>query len=376
MTTLRGSLDGNGDRRHCLVVVFLRGAADGLALVPPTGDDDYYRARPILGIRPDRAIGLGGAFGLHPALSRLKPAWNEGELAIVHAAGSEDSSRSHFEAQDLMEHGGLAAGGWLGRFLRFRAPSASGGPSGALSAIALGKTLPECLRGAPAATVMQSLDDFSLGPQSSALLPRLARLYAPETGELGRAARDTLEALHRIEALRGSAYRPAGGAEYPADDFGHGLAQVARLIKARVGLEAVAIDLGGWDSHLAQDTLLEPLMIRLARGLGAFRRDLGREMATTSVVVMTEFGRRVRENASLGTDHGRGSAMFVLGGGVLGGRVVGDWPGLDAGVLEGPGDLAVVHNYRDVLAPVLRRHGAGDDLSRIFPDFDVEPLEL
>ncbi len=369
---LRGSLDGNGDRPECLVVIFLRGAADGLALVPPTGDDAYYRARPILGIRPERALALDDTFGLNPALGDLKRIYDEGSLAVVHAAGSEDSTRSHFEAQDLMEHGGLAAGGWLGRFLRFRDPPASG----ALSAIALGKTLPECLRGAPAATVMQSLDDFSLGPESPALLPRLASLYAGESGELGRAARNTLEALHRIENLRASAYRPAGGAVYPKGDFGQGLAQLARLIKARVGLEAAAIDLGGWDSHLAQDTLLEPLMRRLSEGVAAFHQDLGEMMATTTVVVMTEFGRRVRENASLGTDHGRGSAMFVLGGGVHGGRVVGEWPGLSAGVLEGPGDVPVVHNYRNVLAPILRRHGAGEDLSRIFPDFDVKPLEL
>ena len=143
-----------------------------------------------------------------------------------------------------------------------------------------------------------------------------------------------------------------------------------------MGLEAASIDLGGWDSHLAQETLLGPLMANLAQGLAAFYRDLGRDIETTSVVVMTEFGRRVRENASLGTDHGRGSVMFVLGGGVRGGRVIGDWPGLEQEALEGPGDVPVVHNYRDVLAPVLRRHGAGDDLSRIFPDFEIEPLGL
>ena len=384
MTTLHGSLDGNGDRTECLVVIFLRGAADGLALVPPTGDDAYYRARPTLGIRPDRAIDLDGTFGLNPALTRLKPIYDQGRLAIVHAAGSEDSSRSHFEAQDLMEHGGLAAGGWLGRFLRFRESSEGGRPpasgalsvNGALSAVALGKTLPECLRGAPAATVMHSLDDFSLGPDSPTLLPRLARLYAGESGELGRAARDTLEALHRIESLRATPYRPSAGAAYPTGDFGHGLTQIARLIKARVGLEAATIDLGGWDSHLAQDTLLAPLMTQLAEGIAALHHDLGEAMATTSVVVMTEFGRRVRENASLGTDHGRGSVMFVLGGGVRGGRVVGDWPGLEVDMLVGPGDVPVAHNYRDVLAPVLRRHGAGEDLSRIFPDFDVNPLPL
>ena len=372
MTTLRGSFDGNGDRRRCLVVVFLRGAADGLELVPPTGEDAYYRARPLLGVRPEDALALDDRFGLHPGLGALHPLFLDGELAVVHAAGSEDSSRSHFEAQDLMEHGGLAAGGWLGRFLRYRQAPAPG----ALSAVALGKTLPECLRGAPAAAVMQSLDDFTLGPESDALLPRLARLYAPEDGELGRSARDTLEALRRIEALRAEPYLPAGGAEYPKDEFGRSLRELARLIKARVGLEAATLDLGGWDSHLAQETLLGPLMTRLARGLAAFYQDLGADMETTSVVVMTEVGRRVRENASLGTDHGRGSVMFVLGGGVRGGRVSGAWPGLDESVLEGPGDLPVLNNYRDVLAPVLRRHGAGDDLSRVFPDFEIDALQV
>ncbi|MEM7356592.1 MAG: hypothetical protein AAF657_37600, partial [Acidobacteriota bacterium] len=227
MTNLRASFDGNGDRRRCLVVIFLRGAADGLELVPPTGDDAYYRARPLLGVRPERAVALDDTFGLHPSLAALRPLYDAGELAVVHAAGSEDDSRSHFEAQDRMEHGGLAAGGWLGRFLRFRPEPASG----ALSAIALGKTLPECLRGAPAATVMQSLDDFSLGPDSDLLLPHLARAYAGETGELGQAARDTLRALRRIEALRSEPFQPAGGAEYPKGDFGHALAQLARLIK-------------------------------------------------------------------------------------------------------------------------------------------------
>ncbi|MEM7587791.1 MAG: DUF1501 domain-containing protein [Acidobacteriota bacterium] len=370
--TLQTAFDGNRDRPDCLVVVFLRGAADGLELVPPTGDDDYYRARPTLGIRRSDALPLDGLFGLNPILEDLAPAFADGELAIVHAAGSEDSTRSHFDAQDLMEHGGLVAGGWLGRFLRYRPQPASG----ALSAIAVGKALPECLRGAPSATVMQTLEDFTLGSEAEILLPELARLYASEHGELGRAARDTLQAMSRIEALRTETYTPGGGAEYPRGEFGEGLLQIARLIKARVGLEAVSIDLGGWDSHLAQETLLEPLMRRLARGLAAFRRDLGPMMATTTVVVMTEFGRRVQENASLGTDHGRGSVMFVLGGGVAGGRVVGTWPGLEDASLEGPGDLPVAHNYRNVLAPILKRHGAGNDLSQIFPDYPLAPMAL
>ena len=152
--------------------------------------------------------------------------------------------------------------------------------------------------------------------------------------------------------------------------------EVARLIKARVGLEAASIDLGGWDSHFAQQTLIEPLMTRLAGGLTAFHADLGAMMAATTVVVMTEFGRRVAENASLGTDHGRGSIMMVLGGGVRGGRVLGSWPGLDVGRLEGPGDVPVAVNYRDVLAPVLLAHAPGADLGRVFPDFALSPMGL
>ena len=151
-------ITGKGDERRTLVVVFLRGGADGLSLVPPLGDDDYHRARPRIGIARKDAVALDGFFGLHPLLRELEPAWKEGDLAIVHGAGSEDTTRSHFEAQDLMEHGGIVAGGWLGRFLRFK----QGGTSGALSCVAVGATLPECLLGAPSATAMQSLEDFSL----------------------------------------------------------------------------------------------------------------------------------------------------------------------------------------------------------------------
>ncbi len=370
-SNVQGALTGDGDQSRCLVVVFLRGAADGLHLVPPVADDDYHRARPLLAVPPAEALPLDDLFGLHPRLAGLLPAFSDGALAVVHAAGSEDQTRSHFAAQDLMEHGGLAGGGWLGRYLRYRP-----GERGALGAVAVGKALPESLRGAPSLAVMQSLDDFSLGPDSEALLPALARLWAGETDELGRTARSTLEALRRIERLRREPYRPAAGADYPRADFGRGLAEIARLIKARVGLEAATIDLGGWDSHLAQGTLIDPLMDQLGAGLLAFYRDLGRWMASVTVVVMTEFGRRVSENASLGTDHGRGSVMFLLGGGVRGGRVVADWPGLETDALLGPGDLPVVHNYRDVLAPVLRRHGAGDVLPVIFPGFELATLAL
>jgi uncharacterized protein (DUF1501 family) len=365
-------ITGNGDNPRTLVVVFLRGGADGLNLVAPLEDDGYYRARPRIAITKKEAVPLDKFFGLNPLLKDLEPAYKDGALAIVHNAGSEDGTRSHFEAQDLMEHGGLVAGGWLGRFLRFR-PNAT---AGALSAIAVSKELPECLRGAPSATVMHSIDEFTLGANSSALQRELERLYLGHRDTLGSAARDTLGGLRRIEKLRATRYEPQRGAEYAYDEFGQGLKQVARLIKAKVGLEAASVDLNGWDSHLNQAALMNPMMTRLGRGLSAFYRDMGAAMATTTVVVMTEFGRRVVENSAFGTDHGRGGVMFVLGGGIQGGRVVGTWPGLTDSVLEGPGDLPVVNNYRNVLAQVLQRHGASDDFSKIFPDFEMKPLAL
>jgi uncharacterized protein (DUF1501 family) len=347
MSAPQALITGNGDERRTLIVIFQRGAADGLALVAPVEDDNYYKARPRIGIARKDAIALDGFFGFHPKFAELAPAFLEGDLAIIHGAGSENDTRSHFEAQDLMEHGGVAAGGWLGRFLRTRPAPASG----ALACVAVGKALPECLLGAPTVTVMQSLDDFSFGAKTPGLRPELERLYAMESGQLGTAARDTFDALQRIDTMRNTPYRPDHGAVYGPDDFSIGLRQLARLIKADVGLEAASIDIDGWDSHFTQQTLLDPLVTKLSQGLAAFRRDLGPRMATTTVVVMTEFGRRVRENSAFGTDHGRGGAMFVMGGGVKGGRVIGPWPGLSDNLLEGPGDLPVANNYPDPHPP-------------------------
>jgi uncharacterized protein (DUF1501 family) len=372
MSAPLAAVSGNGDLTQTLIAIFLRGGADGLTLVPPIEDDNYHRSRPRIGVAKKDAIPLNGLFVLHPLLAPLKQAYDDGQLAIVHAAGSEDDSRSHFDAQDFMEHGGLAAGGWLGRFLRFR-ERPSPGP---LAAVALGKKLPECLRGAPSVTVMQSLEDFALGSGAQRLTGELARLYAAQPDELAGAGRDTLNALARLDRMRASVYRPENGARYGTDNFSLGLRQAAQLIKARVGLEAVSLDLEGWDSHFTQSTIMDPLMRSLAQGLSAFYTDLGSAMERTTVTVMTEFGRRVQENSSFGTDHGRGSVMLLMGGGVRGGRVVGEWPGLSEDLLTGPGDLQVAHNYRNVLAPVLTRLGAGPRLATVFPDFALEPIDL
>jgi uncharacterized protein (DUF1501 family) len=360
------------DDPRTLVVIFLRGAADGLSLLAPVSDDFYHRARPNLGVKPGQGVRLDDRFALHPLLAPLRPAWESGELLGIPAAGLETDTRSHFEAQDLMEHGGVVAGGWLGRFLRNRDRPATS----ALSAIAFAKSLPDCLFGAPNAVAMQSLADFTLGSKTGALREELAHLYAAESGEIGLAAAHTLQALARIESLHAAKdYTPGGGAVYGRDDFNQGLMQIARLIKADVGLEAASVDLEGWDTHFVQQTAIEGKLKSLGEGLAAFRADLGPRLATTSVVVMTEFGRRVAENSTYGTDHGRGGAMFVLGGGVRGRRIAGEWRGLSAEILDGPGDVPVWNNYRNVLAPILARHGARD-FARIFPEFSLQPLDV
>jgi len=371
------NLSTNRDDKRTLVVIFLRGAADGLTLVAPVADDNYHKFRPRLAVAKKDAVRLDDTFGLHPNLRTLESAWQEGDLAIIHGAGGESDTRSHFEAQDLMEHGGLAAGGWLGRFLSARGPTQS-----PLAAVALAPTLPESLSGAPSAAAFTSLDEFAItenrkGARKEDFTRELQRLYALEKDALHDAANNTFEALRRIEAIDSKA-PPANGATYESRyPFAQGLRQIAQLIKADIGLDAASIDLGGWDTHFTQLTSIEPLMLQDASGLAAFRQDLGPRMATTTLVVMTEFGRRVAENSAFGTDHGRGGAMFVMGGGVQGRRVLGGWPGLKPEMLEGPGDLPVWNNYRNVLAPVLLRHGADSaSLAKVFPDFALQPVPL
>lgn len=372
MANAQAFLDGNGDAQAALVVVFLRGGADGLNLVAPYADDAYRKARPNLGLGAKDVVALDAQFGLNQRLAPLERLYKDGALAIVHGAGSEDTSRSHFEAQDWMEHGGPVAGGWLGRYLRYR-PIPAVHP---LAAVAIGKTAPEVLRGAPSSVVIESFEGFSFGEKSDTYLDALAELYGNQADFLGDTARDTIHAIREIERLRDTPYAPERGAVYPTGDFGDGLCRIAQLIKSRLGVAAATIDLPGWDSHFAQGTLVNPLMEQLAGGLAALHADLGEQMARTTVVVMSEFGRRVYENASYGTDHGRGGVMFLLGGGVAGGRVLGEWKGLAQAELEGPGDVPVWTNYRNVLAPILARHGGMSDFGQVFPGFAVSALGI
>jgi uncharacterized protein (DUF1501 family) len=298
-------------------------------------------------------------------------------MAIVHAVGSDDRTRSHFEAQDQVEHGGAfgqsIAGGWIGRHLRAR------GRAGALQALAFGETIPESLRGAPAAGAVRSLADVRLTAPSgdeAGLARALGALHDGGDDLVRVSGRETLALLRRVQEI-GS----GPGGEFPADDFGRSLSQVARLLKAGVGLEAACVDLGGFDTHFGQGGidfglaggLAEPLR-SLGAGLAAFAKDLGPRFEETTVVVITEFGRRAYENTALGTDHGSASALFLLGGGLRGGRVLGKWPGLAKDRLFEESDLAVTTDYRSVLAEVLAKRCGATDLGAVFPGFEPKPI--
>ncbi len=340
-----------------LVVIFLRGGADGLALVPPVGDDAYHRLRPTTRLAPGQGVRLSDRFVLHPDLAALAPWWERGALSVIPAAGIPEDSRSHFTAQAWLEHGGAdVAGGWLGRWMQ-------SGPRHALGAMALGSALPESLRGAPGAVALGDLEQLAQ-PGGEALARRMVALSAADP-LLAQPAADVLAVHERL--LRLGRAQSTG---YPDTSFARDLARVAGLIHADVGLRVACVDLGGWDSHIAMDTLLTPLRTTLATGLAAFAADLGPALAHTSIVVLSEFGRRCAENASLGTDHGRAGCAFVLGGGTPGG-IVGPWPGLDQ--LEGPGDLPVATDLRDVLSAVLARQGGGQG---IFPDYQTSPIPV
>jgi len=365
-------------RGDTLVVIFLRGAADVLNMVVPHGEAAYYRLRPTLGIpRPDdarsrreeRALDLDGFFGLHPNLAPLLEAWQEKQLAILHACGAPDESRSHFKSMELMERGvgdeRGPASGWIGRHLA----TLDTGSVSPLRAVGMGTRPQRSLSGTIPVSALRSIVDFHMGGDARRLEQmRLALDYVYREDALGE---ETLAIMQTLQKLDPAAYRPRGAA-YPDSEFGLALKQTAMLIKAALGLEVAAIDVGGWDTHFTQGSasgLMPNLMKDLAAGLAAFHADLRDEMDRMTVVTMSEFGRRAYENGSLGTDHGHGSMMMLLGGHVLGGRVHGQWPGLEQGQLVGPGDLAVTTDYRDVLAEVLLKRLNNPALDEIFPGY-------
>lgn len=367
-------------RGDTLVVVFLRGAADALNMVVPHGEDAYYAMRPTLGIpRPndlkskkeERTVDLDGFFGFHPNMQPLLEAWQSRQLAIIHACGAPDESRSHFKAMELMERGvddeRGPASGWIGRHL---ATLNTGNPS-PLRAVGMGTRPQRSLSGAVPVSALRSIVDYHFGGDQRALQQiRAALNYVYQGDKLGQ---DTLSIMDTLQNLDPFKYNSP--VTYPDTEFGLALKQTAMLIKAEVGLEVSAIDLGGWDTHFAQGAargLMPNLMKDLAEGLTAFHADMFDHMSKITTVTMSEFGRRAYENGSLGTDHGHGSMMMVLGGNVDGGKAHGEWPGLQEGRLIGPGDLAVTTDYRDVLSEILVKRLNNPAVTDVFPVFQPE----
>jgi uncharacterized protein (DUF1501 family) len=372
--------------KKVLIAIFQRGGADGLSMVPPVADPQYYALRPTLAIsRPGdgdlAAIKLDDTFGLHPALAPLKQFYDGGSLAIIHAVGSPKPTRSHFDAQDFIEAGtpGTAApDGWLNRALQTERRS----DSSAFRAVALQPNLPRSLLGAAPAVAMSSVADFKLrtGRLSTAASKSFESLYARAVDvALRNTGGETFEALHLIEDAKLEEIPTQNGADYPNSSLGKRLKDIARLIRADLGLEIAATDCGGWDTHVGQGTgqgQLAGRLKELGESLAAFATDLGDRMADVCLVTMTEFGRTVRENGNRGTDHGTASAMMVLGGGVRGRRVLGQWRGLNEANLYEGRDLAMATDFRAVLSEVLASHLGISKLSPVFPGFDPASARL
>ena len=369
-----------GGPRDTFVQVYLRGAMDGLTLCVPYADAALYAARPTLAIappgQPGGAIALDGFFGLAPSAAPLLAPFQAGQLAFVHASGSTDPSRSHFDAQKFMELGNPAqpsstlTTGWLGRHLQTSSPAGGG----LLRGIALEEMMPRTLAGAPKTLPLVDPDGFVMPGDASTASSRRAYLqgtYSAGGPPLATSALDTFATIDLLAQIDFAGYVPANGAVYPTDEFGEKLEAAAALIKADIGVEALAIDFDGWDLHAEMGphsgAMAQKLDV-LARGLNAFWRDLGTTMSRVTLVAISEFGRRVAENGSHGTDHGHGNCMLVLGGHVAGGQVIRQWPGLAPAQLD-QGDLAVTIDYRDVLSEILWYRLGCTRLSTVFPGY-------
>ncbi|MGD0841499.1 MAG: DUF1501 domain-containing protein [Candidatus Acidiferrales bacterium] len=370
-----------------LVVLFQRGAADGLNIVVPFAEPNYYRIRPTIAIQsPGRAAGdqaavdLDGFFGLHPSMASLAPLFHNGSLAIVHAAGSPDSSRSHFDAQDYMESGtpGVRAtdDGWLNRAL-VETPEPAASP---FRAVAMGPNLPLTLRGTTPAIALPDVSQFKVFAQSPAVEGGFEALYAQTVDTVLRGTgNETFEAVDMLRKADPARFQPENGAQYPAGRVGQTMLQVAQLLKADIGMEVSFVDTGGWDNHVneggAQGQLAN-LLRDLSGSLSAFSQDLGDRMEDVVVVTMSEFGRTAHENGNRGTDHGHANCMLVLGGPAKGGKVYGQWPGLNPDQLNEGRDLTLTTDFRSVLGELIVNHLGSKDLDAVFPGFDNDPRKF
>ncbi len=367
-----------------LVVIFQRGAADGLNVVVPYAEKNYYAMRPTIAIQRNQVLDLNGFFGLHPAMASLKPLYDQGHLAVVHATGSTDTTRSHFDAQDYMESGTpgvkVTQDGWLNRALQ--AGPAQGKPT-AFRAVALGSQVPRTLQGKLPAIAVNNLADFSVGgkgPQTSPISNAFQAMYDESSDSvLHGTGQETFEAVKMLKAADPSKYQPAAGVDYPKTPFGNNLKQIAQLMKANLGVEAAFSDIGGWDTHQNQGNANGQLANRLREfsdSIAAFWKDMGPDAENITLVTMSEFGRTARQNGTGGTDHGHANVMFVLGGPVRGGKVYGKWPGLENDQLNEGRDLTVTTDFRNVLGEAAYKSLGARNLEAVFPGARVRPAEF
>jgi len=344
------------------------------------GEHSYYDLRPNIAIpKPnggaESAINLDGYFGLHPSLQSFKPLWDSKRLAIVHASGSPDSTRSHFDAQDYMESAtpGVKStqDGWLNRYLQSKAD-----PQKSLfRAVSMTQNMPRAMQGKAPALAISNLADFSIraGQSSAAVQGGFEAMYDQTVNDaLHGTGRETFEAINYLKQVNPSQYKAENGASYPRTPFGNALLQIAQLIKAGVGLEVAFTDIGGWDTHVNegnQQGQLSNLLRQFSTAIAALYTDLGRRMDDVVVLTMSEFGRTARENGNRGTDHGHANAMFVVGNSVRGGKVYGDWPGLKSEQLYEGRDLALTTDFRDVFSEIASKHLGAKNLPAVFPGY-------
>ena len=369
--------------KHRLVVVFQRGAADGLNIVVPWREKNYYAMRPSIAIPQNQVIDLDGFFGLHPSLATFKPLYDQGHLAIVHAAGSPDMTRSHFDAQDYMESGtpGMKSteDGWLNRALQAEDPQHRL-PHSAFRAVALGADVPRTLAGKVPAIALSNINSFAVGgrgPTATSAANAFEAMYGASGDRIFHAAgEETFDAVKMLRAADPAQYQPAPGAAYPNSEFGNNMKQIAQLLKADLGMEAAFTDVTGWDTHQNQGSVKGQLSNRLrdfSAAIAAFWRDMGDGAANVTLVTMSEFGRTAHENGTGGTDHGHANVMFVLGEKVKGGKIYGRWPGLAHEQLNEGRDLALTTDYRQVLGEVVTRTLGAENLQLVFPGAQLTP---
>jgi len=375
--------ESKGGKRKTLVAIFQRGAVDGLNMIVPFGESNYYDLRPAIAIpkpngsNAETAISLDGFFGLHPSMSALKPLWDSKRLAIVHASGSPDNTRSHFDAQDYMESAtpGVksTSDGWLNRYLQSKKEK----EASPFRAISMTQQMPRAMQGRAQVLAMSNLSNFAIraGKSSASVQGGFEAIYSRDKSEmLAETGRETFDAIKYLKEANPAQYKPENGAQYPQGQLGNSLLQIAQLIKAGVGLEIAFTDVGGWDTHVNQGNArgqLANLLQQFSSAIAAFHQDLGQRMDDVVVLTMSEFGRTVKENGNRGTDHGHANAMLVLGNSVRGGQVYGKWPGLKNDQLFEGRDLALTTDFRDVFGEVAARHLGASDLKSVFPGYSA-----